>query len=52
MKYTPDQSVTPFLTRFNYTYNALSYRLTPPIDLVLEDDETYDIGVVFYIEVN
>lgn len=48
--FKPDKSKTPFIAKFNYFYNILSYLWTAPT-MTLEEEETFDMAVVFYINV-
>lgn len=47
----PDAGRTPFIAKFNYVYPGRGYLVTPPT-LVLAEDETFPLAVVFYITVN
>lgn len=47
----PDIARTPFIAKLNYTYPGRGYLVTPPT-MVLAEDETFPIAVVFYITVN
>lgn len=48
--FTPELSMTPFLCDFKYSFRAISFVFSAP-DVILGKDETYDIGIVFYITV-
>lgn len=47
----PNQSYTPFLATFTYSQSCRIYQFVPP-PMSLEENETYNIYVVFYITVN
>lgn len=49
--FTADVANTPFLAEFVMGFSARIYKLDPPSGLVLEEDETYTVHVVFYITV-
>jgi hypothetical protein len=49
-KYIPEQTLTPFLTKFTYSFQAISYEYTPP-GITLGPEESYDVAIVFYIKV-
>lgn len=49
-KYTPDMKKTPFIAKFDYEYEITSYRWSPPA-IDLQDEETFDMAIVFYINV-
>lgn len=49
-KFVPDITSTPFIAKFNYSYKVNSYKYVAPT-LDLEEDETYDVAIVFYITV-
>ncbi len=51
LSYYPDVARTPFMAKFNYTYGGRGYKVKPPI-MVLAEDETFSLAVVFYITVN
>lgn len=48
--YIPDIRLTPFLCEFSYYYSCDSYKFTPP-SMSLSEDETFQVGIVFYITV-
>jgi len=49
-KYVPDKRETPFIAEFEYTYRVIPYIWTAP-SMDLEAEETFDMAVVFYINV-
>lgn len=49
-KYTPDKNKTPFIAKFNYTYKVSTYKWISPT-MTLEGDATFDMAIVFYINV-
>lgn len=49
---TPAISLTPFMADISISYPVVIYKLNPPEGLNLGEEDTYNIGVVFYITVN
>lgn len=49
-KLIPDKTKTPFIAEIKYTYKVTSYKFTAP-DIELEENETYETAIVFYINV-
>jgi hypothetical protein len=49
-KFIPDRRKTPFIAKFDYTYEVLTYKFTAPT-MDLDEDESFELAVVFYINV-
>lgn len=52
VQYEGDILYTPFLVDLKTTYNSIIYRLDRPKGLYLTKDETWPIGVVFYLVIS
>jgi len=49
-KFIPDRLKTPFIAKFDYTYEVLTYQFTAPT-MDLNEDESFELAIVFYINV-
>jgi len=45
-----DFSTIPYIAKASIQYNVAIYKLTLPEVVLIEEDETYPVGVVFYVE--